>query len=297
MEPTIVQLEQNTTEWEEYRKGHLNASAAGIIMGTQTFKPNSWDSLLDFYRGKGKPFEGNVATDWGHAHEDEACDSASLLFGEVYHPTVMSHTIDGMPFSASLDGISQEFDGSIGHVLEIKCPYQLQKSKTWKTTADGKCPDQYYWQIQHQIMVSGAATANFYVYDAVSKEHLALVIERNDEDIAKLQAKWEEFWGILQAGEMKGDSVATRTDDDFQIAADEWARAQRAMAEAKEEAESARERLIELCTEQDGEGFGVRVVRGIRKGSVNYKKIPELDGVDLEGFRGKDTEFYRVSAV
>ncbi len=297
MEPTIVQLQQNTTEWEVYRQSHLNASAAGIIMGTQTFKPNSWDSLLDFYRGKGKPFEGNVATDWGHAHEDEACDSASLLFGEVYHPTVMSHTIDGMPFSASLDGISQEFDESIGHVLEIKCPYQLQKSKTWKLTSDGVCPPQYYWQLQHQIMVSGADFANFFVFDAVSKDALCLVVERNDPDIRELQNKWKEFWDILQAGEMKGDSVAHREDDDFEIAANEWARAQRAIEEAKADSDAARERLIQLCAEQDGEGFGVRVVKGHRKGSVNYKKIPELEGVDLETFRGKDTEFYRVSAV
>ena len=42
-------------------------------------------------------------------------------------------------------------------------------------------------------------------------------------------------------------------------------------------------------------GFGVSVTRFWKQGSVDYKKVPELKGVDLEAYRQKGRWERRVS--
>ena len=66
-------------------------------MGVQAFKPNTWDSLLDWYRGNGIPFVGNVATEWGHTHEDEARIAAEKVNDEFYAPVVVTREHNGLP--------------------------------------------------------------------------------------------------------------------------------------------------------------------------------------------------------
>ena len=59
-------------------------------------------------------------------------------------------------YSASLDGIT--LDGAL--ILEVKCPVKGQASELWKQVAAGELPDHYYWQVQHQLMVSDALLAH-----------------------------------------------------------------------------------------------------------------------------------------
>lgn len=294
---TQVDLEQNSDEWMDHRRVHCNASSAGLIMGVQTFTPNTWDSLLDWYRGKGTPFVGNVATDWGHTHEDEARVAAESINDEFYAPVVVTRIHKQLPLSASLDGKSVEFDGSTGHVAEIKCPYQGKQSKTWVLVDGGECPPQYYWQIQQQMFVSDAKEALLFIYDARDKSHLQLTVPRNDADIDLLMEKWAEFWNLLESGEMKGDGVLRREDTEFKVVATEWAEANEVLAEAKERVDAARATLIDLSGDRDCEGFGVRVTQAERKGNINYKKVPSLEGIDLEKYRGKGSSYYRVAAT
>ena len=44
-------------------------------------------------------------------------------------------------------------------------------------------------------------------------------------------------------------------------------------------------------------GFGVSVTRYFKQGNVDYKKVPELKGVDLNLFRGAGREEVRVTVV
>lgn len=43
------------------------------------------------------------------------------------------------------------------------------------------------------------------------------------------------------------------------------------------------------------QGAGVTVTRFWRQGSVDYKKVPELSGVDLDQYRKRATEEARVT--
>jgi hypothetical protein len=38
----------------------------------------------------------------------------------------------------------------------------------------------------------------------------------------------------------------------------------------------------------------LRITKVVKRGNVNYKKVPDLEGVDLDQYRGKDTIYYKV---
>lgn len=61
--------------------------------------------------------------------------------------------------------------------------------------------------------------------------------------------------------------------------------------------EVARGALVALATHPKEVGAGVTVTRFWKAGSVDYKKVVELKGVDLERYRGKAREEVRVTVA
>lgn len=59
----------------------------------------------------------------------------------------------------------------------------------------------------------------------------------------------------------------------------------------------ARDKLIKLAGEESAQGCGVEAKRKRRVGSVKYADIPELQDLDLNPYRGKDTYYFEVGLV
>ena len=55
--------------------------------------------------------------------------------------------------------------------------------------------------------------------------------------------------------------------------------------------------MIELAQHPKEQGAGVTVTRFWKQGSVDYKKVPELTGIDLERYRKRATEEVRVTVA
>ena len=68
--------------------------------------------------------------------------------------------------------------------------------------------------------------------------------------------------------------------------AKEWREINVTLQVFKEKEEKIRKDLIELSRGQSYIGGGVQLKHGMAKGRVNYGKIPELKGIDLEPYRG-----------
>ncbi len=77
--------------------------------------------------------------------------------GHVMQPLVL---VDG-EYSASLDGLTLGGE----RLLEIKCPFKGRDSTLWQAVSDGQLPEHYHWQVQHQLMVTGAEVADAFVFD------------------------------------------------------------------------------------------------------------------------------------
>src|SRR6056300_1962373 len=96
-----IELDQGSLEWHEHRAKYRNASEAGAVMGVTPYQTprELWESK----NGMGKPFKGNVATDYGTAMEPKALAKFEELWEVKLEPTVF---VDG-EYSASLDGSNE----------------------------------------------------------------------------------------------------------------------------------------------------------------------------------------------
>jgi hypothetical protein len=156
----------------------------------------------------------------------------------------------------------------------------------------------YYWQIQHQLMcVPEAVGAVLFVYDSESGDSCQCEVMRDELAIKQIREQWDLFWAWMQTDEPDPnvEQWVERKDDPWHYAAKRYLAAKKAADKAAEEAETYRQDLILLAEGDKVRGSGVTVVKSERKGSINYKAIPQLKDVDLEQFRGDSTPVTTVN--
>lgn len=183
-------------------------------------------------------------------------------------------------------------------IVEVKCPFRGRQSKLWREAREGTVPAYYAAQIQHQLMVSGAAEAHLWVY--VEGEGLLLTLRRDVTAMEAIRGAWDTFSLYLDGDNppplSEADS-AQRDDPAWGEAATAFVAAKRNADSAEEALDAARQRLVDLAMHPRETGGGVSVVRLWKAGNVDYKKVPELRGVDLDRYRGKGREEVRVTVA
>jgi putative phage-type endonuclease len=185
---------------------------------------------------------------------------------------------------ASLDGISLDKKS----IVEIKCGGR----ETHELAKAGKIPEHYRCQIQHQISVVELEEAHYFSFDG--KEGALVRIQRDDNLIDALLKKEFEFWEMLQ-----NETPPTFSDRDFEeITSFEWsmlAEEYSSILRLDKRKEEIRKRLIELAEDRNCKGNGIFVQKKRRSGSVDYKEIPELMGIDLNSYRKQGVEYWEIS--
>lgn len=282
---TIVQLVQGSPEWHAHRRGLRNASETPAVLGISPWVTPYQLWLLK--TGRAEPTI-NAAMRNGTALEPLARHAYEVETGNVMQPLVLQ---DGL-YSASLDGMTLEGD----LIVEIKVPYKRQASALWQAVEAGEVPGHYLAQIQHQLMVSGAAGAHLWVFDG--ERGLLHVIEPDAAAVQAIRAAWDRFATFLAADTppplVDADTVH-RDDEQWAEAAQAYALAKQAAVASDEALDRAKEALVALARHPREQGAGVSVTRFWKAGNVDYKKVVELKGVDLELYRGKAREEVRVS--
>ena len=177
-------LIQGTPEWLEFRRTMIMASDSPIIMGV-----SPWKTPLQLYHEKvdGVVSLKSSSMQRGHDLEDEAREFFEKLTGHFIAPKVIIDT-DGW-LGASLDGINDE-----GILVEIKCV----NKKDHEMALDGKIPEKYYPQLQHQMYVCRLPQMFYFSYSPNHKETWAIVkVKRDIEYIAKLMGKLHKFYQCI----------------------------------------------------------------------------------------------------
>lgn len=177
---------QDSQEWMAARAGKFTASRAADLMAkTRTGSSASRANLIATLvaeRITGQPVEGyrNAAMERGIELEGEARDAYSFLTGNAVIE-VGFVTCDWLPNT----GCSP--DGEVGDegLVEIKCPSAM--AKHLDALLSGSHADEYRWQLQHQLMVTGRKWVDADSYDPRWPEHLQQAIKRvcRDEDAIK----------------------------------------------------------------------------------------------------------------
>lgn len=284
---TIIQLTQGSQEWLDYRLKMFNASETAAVLGESPWMTPYQLWLLKTGRSTTKV---TAAMQHGTDLEPAAREAYELQTCNVMQPLVLQ---DGR-YSASLDGINLQGD----LILEVKCPYKGADSALWKEALAGQVPVYYQLQVQHQLMVGGAALAHFWVFDG--QQGLLIPVERDEAAIERIRRGWEAFQGFLDT-----DTPPPLTDADTVIRDDVvWLEAAKAFSLAKQASDladvalaQAKEGLVCLVKHPRESGAGVSVTRFWKQGSVAYAKVPELQGVDIDKYRGKAREEVRIVAT
>ena len=285
MSAQIIRLVQGSDAWHEHRRGLRNASETPAALGISPWVTPYQLWLLKTGRAAA---ESNEAMRRGTALEPAARAAYEAQTGLVMQPLVLQ---DGQ-YSASLDGMT--LAGEL--IVEIKCPYKGQGSALWQAVEGGQVPTYYAAQVQHQLMVSGATQAHLWVYDG--QQGLLRVIEPEAGAADRIRAAWDAFVVFIDT-----DTAPPLTDADTKRRDDvDWYQAAMAFLAAKAEVDAAdarmeatRAALVALAKHPRESCAGVAVTRFWKAGSVDYKKVPALQGVDLAVYRGKSREEVRVS--
>lgn len=168
----IVDLEQGSRSWLDWRYDGIGASDAPAIMGENPWK--SRQQLLVEKRSR-RDVAKNARMAKGTALEPEARRRYESTVGMRVSPRCIQST--NIPWlRASLDGISD--DGHI--VVEIKCGEGAYRT----TKRLQKVPQYYYGQIQHILSLTDLRELQFFCYWP-GKEEICITVKR-DEDYIKM---------------------------------------------------------------------------------------------------------------
>ncbi|MCW8965258.1 MAG: YqaJ viral recombinase family protein, partial [Candidatus Pacearchaeota archaeon] len=157
-----LNLIQGTTEWHRVRLQHGTASEAPAMMGCSKYMTRS--QLLDLKKtGIAEEIDAHTQRlfDKGHAAEASIRQVVEKLIGADLYPVTGTETIDGTRLLASFDGITM--------LEDIVFEHKLWNKKLAADVVTESLDPHYYWQLEQQLLVSGAKKAIFVVSDGTEE--------------------------------------------------------------------------------------------------------------------------------
>lgn len=182
----IVNLAQGTQEWHEHRAKHFNASDAPAMMGVSKYKTRS-ELLKEMATGIKQEVDSFTQKrfDDGHKAEDFARSITEVALGEELYPVTGTLEVDGLQLSASFDGLTMDESLAFEHKLWNK---ELAESVNQKELQPA-----YFWQLEHQLLVSSASEVLFVCSDGTEKNRVEMKYTSLPERRAELIAGWKQF--------------------------------------------------------------------------------------------------------
>jgi putative phage-type endonuclease len=274
-------MEQRSEIWSEWRSKGLGGSDAAAVLGICPYK-TAYD-LWEIKTGRKKEeVADNIAIQRGNNFEPIVRARYELERGAEFPATLVEH--ERFPFiRASLDG----FNRDLNIVLEIK----YQGKKDHEAARRGIIRPHHVAQLAHQLLVTGAQKADYVSFDGV--DHVIVEYFPDLEYSKNLLKKLTEFWALVET-----DTPPPLSDRDFKKIKNEeitarlkrWKNAKRRAEEYAEEEARLKKEIIELVDHPRMIGCGVKIQKVFRKGNIDYSKVEELKGVDLERYRKPGSE-------
>ena len=272
---------QGSKAWHEWRSRHIGASEVSAILGESDFM--SAHDLWLLKTGQAAPFAGNWATRRGQDAEPEIRG----LYETRYGVTLVSPVLEFPEWpvlSASLDGYSKDH----GVVVEFKFP-----SKQKHEQAElGEVPKTYIAQIQAQLLVAECDTAHYVSYNG---KEIAVVEVKADKEIQKrILSAAQVFWEYVEKKIPPPGGPVILESETLETLATRYKELDKISTQTEMEMKLIKQKLDELVETDSASFYGLHMHRIMRKGAVDYAKIPELKGVNLEQYRKGDTKVLTI---
>lgn len=281
----IIELQQGTAEWLNWRRTVITATEASIILGNNPYETpyNCWQRKMGLIGEK----KSNDAMERGKRLEPEA----RAQFKERYHITMEPAVVESTEFNflgASLDGI----DPWEEKILEVKCG----GAKLHNMAERGEIPEYYKDQMQHQLLVTGAKKCFYYSYDG--KDGICIEFYPDPEWKVKFLPKAREFWKCIAFAE-----PPPLQDKDYKDMSEipAWREVSLQYQKADDQIkfwekikEAHRKDLLNLCGDHNCMGSGIKVMKTTMKGRIAYDEIPEIKDLNLDKYRKAPTTSWKI---
>jgi putative phage-type endonuclease len=281
-------LQQNTPEWRAFRRTKLGASDCPAIMGKSPYKTpyGVWcEKVL------GTEQHVTAAMQRGTNLEAEARAEAERILGTTWTPEV----VISLKYSwamASLDGISSDRKS----ILEIKCP----GSAIYDQFMEGnkEIPEHWLWQIQHQLAVTEVNQAILFVYFGQDRQSFTFHVSADQDKIDRLIEVETKFWFDHVCEEIPPEltdkDYVERNDSIWKAMVERHKVIQETLKYWEDQEKQSRDAIIKEAG-VPSKGAGLKASKYYVRGNIDYKAIPELQGMNLDFYRKPGREQWRIT--
>lgn len=182
----ILDLVQGSQAWHEARAARFTASEAPAMMGASKYQKRS--ELLHM---KATGLVAEVSEhqqkifNKGHKAEELARPLAEEIIGEELFPATAMHDDISLNLLASFDGIT---------MLEDVCwEHKLLNQKLFAAVQAEELEAHYYWQLEQQLLVSGADQCLFMCSDGTKENMASMWYTSIPGRREELLAGWNQF--------------------------------------------------------------------------------------------------------
>jgi putative phage-type endonuclease len=178
----VHNVQQGTPEWHALRSSYFTASEAPAMMGASKFQTRN--DLLAMKKTGIVPDvtpQQQAAFDRGHATEEMARPLVEEMIGEELYPIVGTSG----NLLASMDGATM-----LGDVL---FEHKLWNEKVVAQIRAGELEPHYYWQLEQQLLVSGAERVIFVCSDGTNNKFAHMEYSPVPGRREQLVAGWAQF--------------------------------------------------------------------------------------------------------
>ncbi|EGP7970969.1 lambda-exonuclease family protein [Campylobacter coli] len=261
----IIDLEQGSVEWLNFRKGKIGASMIASCVGIKGAF-SSKEEVRDIILGLKEVYQ-NEAMRRGNEYEPLIRARVEFLHSVSITPVVLQ-SLENEMFIASLDGIDEN-----GVIYEFK--YSQDEYDFIKRNK--KPSDKYYAQVQFQLYISG-------------KEKCIFVVMNKEEEIVECEVLRDEAyqeWLVKSVKQFILDYIINQKSDykdlDDNHAKEltiEIIRLENTIKPIKEKLESLKKELIALANGEKARCLDITIYPQIRT-TIDYKGFLEFAKLEV----------------
>ncbi len=270
-----VEFEQGSEEWLTWRKGLLTATDAPMLMGASPYVT----PYKGWQRKTGQIPEQQETEPMRRGKRDEPIAREWFIqeLGIEMEPCcIESETYNFL--GASLDGLSK----CGKYLLEIK-----SNGDQYHFGLKDGVPDFHMMQMQHQLLCTDN-TADMCFYLSYNKgDKILKEVYPDRKWVEDYLEKAREFWKKIIFFESPSMTNKDYKDMSGESSWSSYANEYRKVCEQIKtlEEEIYKKEIVSLCGDDSCLGDGIKVLKKVMKGRIDYESIPELNGVDLEKYR------------
>lgn len=190
---THANMPQGSKAWHQLRAEHFSASDAPAMMGKSSYKTRS-ELLSEKKLGITKDIDAATQKrfDLGHKYEAMARPFAEEIISDDLYPATGSEIIEGLPLSASFDGIS----------MGNECwEHKTLNKKLSQVKSIDDLDIQYLIQMEHQMLVASSQKCLFMASTGEKESMVHFWYESNPKLRAEIIAGWHQFAADLETHE------------------------------------------------------------------------------------------------